>query len=129
MKRSLQLNPDNRPATWAQIKYWRDKHEVAPVETSFGIMDCDNKADKRLSEQAELFASLETLNEDGTLEWKMADNTWKAFTREQLVDAYYQVRVNRARRSGLLHVKAAEFKAMQEKPSVKLLKRLDYWLS
>ena len=128
MKRSLQLSLDNRPATWEQIKYWRDIHEVVPVETSFGFMDCDDKAIKRLSEQTRFFDNLKTLNTDGTLSWKMADNTWRPFTQEQLVDAYEQVRINRARRSGMLHLRAAEFESMQEKPPVSTLKRLDYWL-
>ena len=128
MKRLLQLNPDNRPATWEQIKQWRDIHEVAPIETSYGVFDCDDRSDKRLQEQLDLFDQLTTLNPDGSLNWKMADNTWQSFTKEALADAYNQVRVKRAKRAGVLHVKAAEFDAMNVKPSIAELKSLDFWV-
>jgi len=128
LKRSLQLNPNNRPATWEQIKQWRDIHEVAPIETSYGVFDCDERADKRLQEQLDLFDHLTTLNPDGSLNWKLADNTWQSFNKEALADAYNQIRVKRAKRAGVLHAKAAEFEAMGVKPLVKELQVLNYWL-
>ena len=128
MKRSLQLNPDNRPAIWIQIKQWRDTHELAPVQTQYGIFDCDEKADKRLYEQLDLFDYLITLNSDGTLNWKLADNSWIALTKDQLAQVYHEIRVGRAKRAGLLHVKAAEFEAMKTKPLIKNLKIINYWL-
>ena len=128
MKRSLKLNPDNRPATIKQIKTWRDFHETAPVGTTYGLMDCDEKADKRLAEQVEFFDHLSAFNEDGTLSWKMGDNSWRPFTHTELADAYQQVRVNRAKRTGMLHLKAAEFESMDPRPTVNELKKLDRWL-
>ncbi|WP_289100948.1 DUF4376 domain-containing protein [uncultured Marinobacter sp.] len=128
MKRSLQLNPDNRPATWAQVRDWRDTHEVAPVETSQGTFDCDDRSDKRLYEQLGMFDYLDTLNPDGTLSWKRADNTWVALSKQQLADLYQEIRINRAKRAGVLHVKAAEFEALEVKPLVKELQVLNFWL-
>ena len=128
MKRSLQRNPDNRPASMEQIRDWRDYHEASPINTTHGTLDCDSKADKRLYEQLDLFGYLDTLNPDGTLSWKMADNTWQAFTKNELADAYNQVRINRAQRAGLLHVKAAEFEAMTPMPTVNELKDISFWL-
>ena len=129
MKRSLQLNPDNRPATWQQVREWRDIHEVSPVDSQFGVFDCGPIADKRLYEQLELFDYLTTLNEDGTLSWKRADNTWIDLTKAELATVYHEIRVNRAQRAGLLHIKAAEYEAMETKPSVVNLKSLSYWLN
>ena len=128
MKRSLQLNPDNRPATWQQVREWRDIHEVSPVDTQFGVFDCGPMADKRLYEQLDLFDYLSTLNENGTLSWKRADNSWIDLTKAELATVYHEIRVNRAQRAGLLHIKAAEYATMEVKPTVKKLKSLENWL-
>jgi len=129
LKRSLQLNPDNRPATWQQVREWRDIHEVSPVDSQFGVFDCGPMADKRLYEQLDLFDYLTTLNEDGTLSWKRADNTWVNLTKADLATLYHEIRVNRAKRAGLLHIKAAAYEAMETKPTVVDLKSLSYWLN
>jgi len=129
LKRSLQLNPDNRPATWQQVREWRDIHEASPVDSQFGVFDCGPMADKRLYEQLDLFDYLTTLNEDGTLSWKRADNTWVNLTKADLATLYHEIRVNRAKRAGLLHIKAAAYEAMETKPTVVDLKSLSYWLN
>jgi len=86
-------------------------------------------ADKRLYEQLDLFDYLTTLNEDGTLSWKRADNTWVNLTKADLATLYHEIRVNRAKRAGLLHIKAAAYEAMETKPTVVDLKSLSYWLN
>ena len=129
MKRSLQLNPDNNPADWQQVREWRDIHEASPVDSQFGAFDCGPTADKRLYEQLDLFDYLTTLNEDGTLSWKRADNTWVDLTKAELATVYHEIRVNRAQRAGLLHLKAAEYEAMEIKPNVSELKSLSFWLT
>lgn len=128
MKRSLQLNSDNRPATWDQVKYWRDTHEVAPIETSQGTFDCDDRSDKRLSEQMGMFDYLDTLNPDGTLSWKRADNTWVALSKQQLADLYLEIRIARAKRAGILHKKSALFEQQETFPLLRDIKSLDFWL-
>ena len=129
MKRSLQLNPDNNPADWQQVREWRDIHEASPVDSQFGAFDCGPTADKRLYEQLDLFDYLTTLNADGTLSWKRADNTWISLTKAELATVYHEIRVNRAQRAGLLHLKAAEYEAMEIKPNVSELKSLSFWLT
>ena len=128
MKRSLQLNPDNRPATWSQIKHWRDTHEVAPVTTSFGTFDCDPRSDARMSGSIEEFQILPTLDSAGELTWKRADNSYIKLTKAELQQVYAEVKANRAARGALLHVKAEQFKQMDPTPTPAQLSNLSFWL-
>ena len=128
MKRSLQLNPDNRPATWDQIKHWRDTHETAPVTTSFGTFDCDERSDARLAGSIDLFDSLPTVH-NGTLTWKRADNTFIDLAKAELQQVYMEVRANRGTRGALLHVKAEQFKQLDPAPTPAQLSDLSFWLN
>ncbi|MDP4546482.1 DUF4376 domain-containing protein [Marinobacter sp. MDS2] len=127
MKRSLQLNPDNRPATWEQIKRWRDTHEIAPVATSFGVFDCDERSDARMAGSIEQFDNLPTLQE-GKLTWKRADNTYVALTKAELEQVYAEVKTNRAARGAVLHVKAEQFWQTNPAPTPAQLSDLSFWL-
>lgn len=127
MKRSLQLNPDNRPASWEQIKHWRDTHETAPVTTSFGVFDCDERSDARMAGSIELFDSLPTLQE-GKLTWKRADNTFIQLTKVELEQVYAEVKTNRAARGAILHVKAEQFRQISPAPTPAQLADLSFWL-
>lgn len=128
MKRSLQLNPDHRPATWKQIRDWRDAHEVAPVATSFGTFDCDERSDARMSGSIEQFDNLPTLV-GGKLTWKRADNSYIALTKAELQQVYAEVKANRAARGAVLHVKAEQFRQMATPPTPAQLADLSFWLN
>ena len=128
MKRSFQLNPDNRPATWAQIKHWRDTHETAPVNTSFGLFDADERSDSRMRQAIELFDSLPTVT-DGLLTWKRADNTLVDLSLPELQQVYQEVRIGRASRAALLHRQAEVFRQQANPPTPAELSRLETWLS
>lgn len=128
MKRSLQLNPDHRPATWAQIKHWRDTHEIAPVATAAsGTFDCDERSEARMAGSIEHFANLPTL-QAGKLTWKRADNSYLALTLADLKLIYDEVKKNRAIRGALLHVKAETFRQMATPPTPAQLADLSFWL-
>lgn len=128
MKRSFQFNPDNRPATWAQIKHWRDTHEIAPVATNFGVFDCDERSDARMAGSIEKFAYLPTV-QDGKLTWKRADNTYLPVTQAELTQIYDEMKTNRAARGALLHVKAEQFRFMDPAPTPAQLSDLAFWLN
>ena len=129
MKRSLQLNPDNRPATWEQIEYWRGTHEMAPVETSLGWFHADPlSVSERMKGSIEQFDVLPTLNIDGTLTWKQPGGIYTSLTKAELITAYNEVKTRRAIRASLLHVRAAEFNQMNPTPTVNQLKDLSFWL-
>lgn len=127
MKRSLQLNPDNRPATWAQIRDWRDTHEIAPVTTSFGDFDCDERSDARMSGSIELFDNLTTV-QSGKLTWKRSDNSFIQLTKSELEQVYAEVKLNRGARGAVLHVKAEQFRQMDPAPTPAQLADLSFWL-
>lgn len=127
MKRSLQLNPDNRPATWEQIKHWRDVHETSPVATSFGVFDCDERSDARMAGSIEQFDNLPTL-QGGKLTWKLADNSYLPLTKAELEQVYAEVRTNRAARGAVLHVKAEVFRQMDPAPTPAELANLSFWM-
>ena len=129
MKRSLQLNPDNRPATWKQIEYWRDIHEASPVNTSFGEFHADALSiTERMAGSIEQFDSLPTLNPDGTLRWKQPGQTYVDLTKSELEQVYNEVKTNRAIRGALLHVKAEQFRQQATPPTPAQLADLSFWL-
>lgn len=127
MKRSMQLNPDNRPATWEQIKHWRDTHEIAPVDTASGTFDCDERSDARMAGSIELFDNLPTL-QGGKLTWKRGDNSFVQLTKAELTQVYAEVKMNRAARGAVLHVKAEQFRQMDPAPTPAQLSDLSFWL-
>lgn len=128
MKRSLQLNPDHRPATWDQIRDWRDAHEVAPVSTTYGVFDCNQLADRRLEQAIKSFDILPVI-QNGKMTWKTADNVLTPLTKVELQAVYDQVQANRAIRASVLHYKATEFAALDPRPTVAQLKDLNFWLA
>ena len=130
MKLSLQLNPDNRPATWEQIEHWRDIHERAPIETSLGWFHGDTlSVSERMAGSIESFESLPTLNTDGTLTWKQPGQVTVDLTKPQLIQAYNEVKTNRAIRSSQLHVQAQYFYQSDPIPTVNQLKSINFWLT
>lgn len=128
MKRSLQLNPDHRPAIWEQIRSIRDAHELSPVTTTYGTFDADEKAEYRLTQAIDTFGSLPTL-QNGKLGWKLADNTLVQLSHSELSDVYQQLRNNRAIRAAVLHAKAEQFRVADPAPTPAQLKQLDFWLT
>ena len=128
MKRSIPFNPDNRPATWDQIKHWRDVHEVAPVTTSFGPFDADERSEARMKGSIERFDSLPTLDVDNKLTWKLADNTYLKVTKADLTSIYNEVQELRAVRGALLHVKGEQFRSQPTPPTPNELKNLTFWI-
>lgn len=129
MKRSLQLNPDNRPATWGQIRDWREAHKRAPVTTSMGVFDADEIADLNFQGMIEQFDYLTTLDAQGRLTWKRADNSYIPLTKTELGQVYAEIKTNRAVRGAVLHVRAEQFKQMDPTPTPAQLSDLSYWLN
>lgn len=128
MKRNFQINPDNNPATWEQIRDWRDAHELSPVTTTFGIFDADEKAEYRLTQAIDTFGSLPTV-QNGKLGWKLADNTVIPLSLSELEDVHEQIKTNRAIRAAVLHAKAEQFRVADPAPTPAQLKQLDFWLT
>jgi len=129
LKRSLQLNPDNRPATWDQIEYWRDAQEVSPIQTSLGYFHADNlSVEIRMKGSIEQFDNLPTLNTDGTLTWKQPGQVYVFLTQAELQQAYNEIKLNGAVRSSLLHLKASQFRQMNPSPTPNQLASINFWL-
>ncbi len=123
-------NKNEEPATWAQIEHWRNTHEMAPVETSQGWFHADPLSiSERMGGSIEQFESLPTLNADGTLTWKQPGQTYVDLTKAQLIQAYDEIKTNRAVRSSLLRVQASVFYQMNPSPSVNQLKDMTFWFS
>jgi len=127
LKRSLHLNPDNWPATWIQIRDWREKHKRAPVDTSMGSFDADEAADQNFQGMVEQFDNLPTL-QAGKLTWKRADNSFIPLTKAELQQVYAEIKTARATRGALLHVQAEVFNQMPVKPTPAQLADLSFWL-
>ena len=128
MKRSLKLNPDNKPATTSQIKAWRDKHESSPVEVTLGSFDCDPLSVLRMSDAIAQFDMIPTLNPDDTLNWILGDNSVLPMTKADLISTLAEVKATRAVRSATLHVKAFLFKQQPIRPTPAQLANLSFWM-
>jgi hypothetical protein len=117
-------------ATWVQIEYWRDIHEVSPIETSLGWFHADpHSLENRMLGAITQFNSLETLNADGTLTWKQAWQQYRNMTQAELQQAYDEIKPGVAIRSGHLHVKAAVFEAVLPTPTITQLKDISFWFT
>ena len=127
MKRSLQLNPDNRPATWIQIRDWREKHKRAPVDTSLGSFDADDAADQNFQGMVDQFDNLPTL-QAGKLTWKRADNSFIPLTKAELQQVYAEIKTARATRGAVLHVSAELFQQMATPPTPAQLSNINFWI-
>lgn len=120
--------PEQVPATWRQIRDWRDSHEIAPVATSFGAFDADERSDARMAGSIELFDTLPTLDAQNRLTWKRADNSFIPLTKTELESVYAELKTNRAARGALLHVKAEIFRNMNPTPTPAQLSDIAFWL-
>lgn len=129
MKRSLQLNPIHQPGTWADIKHWRDVHEVAPVATSMGTFDATPVSDERMARSIRRWTHLQTLDAQGKLHWKLADNSYQPMTQSELETVYNEIDINRTSRSSVLHLKAALFDQQTVKPTPAQLSDISFWLN
>ena len=127
MRRSLQLNPDNRPATWIQMRDWRERHKRSPVDTSMGSFDADEAADQNFRNMIDDFDNLPTL-QSGKLTWKRADNTFIPLDKAELQQVYAEIKTARATRGALLHVKAEIFQQMATPPTPAQLSNINFWI-
>jgi hypothetical protein len=125
-QRSIQVNPLNNPSSWTDIKQWRDSHESSPVNTAYGEFDANEISTLRLQEAYEYFESLPTLQEN-KLTWKLADNSFVALEKVQLLEVITELKAKRSLRAAYLHVKAEEFNSMEVKPTLSFLSDITNW--
>ena len=112
MKRILQLDPAKAPATWDEIKAIRDSLEQAPLEACGYVFDVDPISLKRIEMAIEQFDELPTLDAQGRLTWKLADNSLVPVTKTELQTVYQALRRGLALRAAALHVVAESLRAM-----------------
>jgi len=107
----LALHNDKNRAQRDSINAIRDVKEILPVEVTFSLgtvtVDCDEKADSRMSNALFLWDSLNIT----TLDWTLSDNTVLPLTKAELQELYDAILVARGTRSLNLHVYAASLKA------------------
>lgn len=107
----LALHNDKTRAQRDSINAIRDVKEILPVEVTFSLgtvtVDCDEKADSRMSNALFLWDSLSIT----TLDWTLSDNTVLPLTKAELQELYDAILVARGTRSLNLHVYAASLKA------------------
>jgi len=114
---------------WAQIKHWRDTHELSPVTTTVGTFHADNlSVEQRMKGAIEQFDDLPTLNADGTLTWKCPGPVYHNFTQAQLQTGYTELKHLAALRSAVLHVKASMFQQMATPPTPAQLSNINFWI-
>jgi|TARA_B110000967_G_scaffold129610_1_gene132463 hypothetical protein len=89
----------------------RDDKETTPVEITFSegtvTVDCNEKAESRMSNALLLWDSLNIV----TLDWTLSDNTLLTLTKPQLQELYDTVLVARGTRSLNLHAYTTSLKA------------------
>lgn len=109
MKLTLSANKVAEQRT--AINVIRDAKEVAPVEVTIPLgtftLDCDEKAESRMSNALLLWDSLNIT----TLDWTLSDNSVVTLTKTQLQETYDATLVARGSRSLNLHAYAASLKA------------------
>ena len=107
----LVLRDDKSREQRNSINTIRDAKEILPVEVTFSLgtvtVDCDEKADSRMSNALLLWDSLGIT----TLDWTLSDNTVLTLTKAELQELYDAVLAARGTRSLNLHVYAASLKA------------------
>lgn len=107
----LVLRDDKNREQRNSINTIRDAKETLPVEVTFSLgtvtVDCDEKADSRMSNALLLWDSLGIT----TLDWTLSDNTVLTLTKTELQELYDAVLTVRGARSLNLHVYAASLKA------------------
>lgn len=107
MKRSLQINPLNKAATWEVIKAKREELKRIPITTSIGTIDVDNVSFQNITVAIGAFAALEN-PQTNTITWKMADNSFVNVTQAELQEVVTAVAV----RANTIHTKAEEINAI-----------------
>lgn len=106
MKRSLNINPLKKTATWEQIKTKRDALEVSPITLDNGLTyDYNEKAKLRFETALSQFDNLPTLV-DGKLTWKLADNTLEPHSKAELQAVYDELQAKTAIRAAQLFMQA-----------------------
>lgn len=106
MKRSLQLNPLNKVATWEQIKAKRNEIELMPITLDDGrVFDYDKDAMDRFDRAIESFDSLPTLA-DGKLGWKLYDNTIEYLAKADLTAVRDELKAKQAIRAAVVFSQA-----------------------
>lgn len=111
MKRSLQLNPLNKPATWDDIRHQRDQREQASLSVNGLLVDANEISVKRIELAIEQFDDLPTLDDQGRLTWKMADNSLVPLYLPELRDLLAGIKRGLAIRAARLHVIAEQLRA------------------
>lgn len=125
--RSIQVNPDLQPATWDEIKYYRDLFEVSPITLDDGReFDYDEKAMVRMERSVNHWAAAQK-ETDGTLGWKLLDNSYTFATEAQLTAIKAELDNKLTERASILHVKAEVFKLTSA--TLGTVKELSNWLS
>jgi len=129
LKRSLQINPANKPGTWSDIRYWREHHKRSPTIVAQGVFDIDEAASENFKGMIEEFDSLPTLNAESKLTWKRADNSYIALSKSELAAVYSELKTARAVRGAVLHVKAEQFRFMPTIPTPAQLSDISFWMT
>jgi hypothetical protein len=74
LKRSININPLKKTATWEQIKAKREELKRSPITTSKGAFDVDDVSFQNISTAIGSFDALSDAA-GGALGWKLADNS------------------------------------------------------
>lgn len=106
MKRSLQVNPLNKPATWADIKSKREELKRIPIATSIGAIDVDDVSFLNITTAISSFSAISD-PQTNTITWKLADNSFVNVTQAELQEVVTAVAV----RANTIHTKAEEINA------------------
>lgn len=114
-KRSLQINPALKLATWEDIKAKRNALIESPIQIGGNVFDADERSILRMDEAMLVPSAVE-------FGWKLHDNTFVRVTPHEL----REVRIAIARRTGLLFV-AGESLRMSGPHQVKDLDNPSLW--
>ena len=96
------------PATWDQIRQIRDQLETAPINVNGHVFDADERSQRRMESALEHWESLPTLDSEGRLGWKLADNSYVYLNRYELNNVFRDIRSETAQRAVKLHLRAEE---------------------
>lgn len=77
---------DLKDAQWTLIKQAREAALTAPLTTSFGIFDADEKAQASITKSIMLLQTLEALGTPGSVDFTLADNSVVVLTLTQMVE-------------------------------------------
>ena len=120
MKRSLNINPLKKTATWEQIKAKREELKRSPITTSKGAFDVDDVSFQNISTAIGSFSALSSAA-GGSLSWKLEDNTLVVVNQADLENVRDAVAI----RANTIHTHAEII--AQNPPTVAELNDLDLW--